>query len=41
MMQHKAPRLAVVLAAAGFVASCSGGNPFPPVTVDFGQLAPA
>ena len=39
MMQHKPFRLAVVLAVSGFVASCSGGNPFPPVTIDFGQLA--
>ncbi len=39
MMQHKPLRLAVVLAVSGLVASCSGGNPFPPVTIDFGQLA--
>jgi beta-N-acetylhexosaminidase len=39
-MMQKALRLAVVLAASGLVASCSGGNPFPPVTIDFGQLTP-
>jgi beta-N-acetylhexosaminidase len=40
MMQHNALRLTAVLAASAFVASCSGGNPFPPLTVDLGQLAP-
>ncbi|MGZ6971164.1 MAG: glycoside hydrolase family 3 protein, partial [Thermoanaerobaculia bacterium] len=39
MMQHKTLRLAVVFAASALVASCSGGIPFPPVTIDFGQLA--
>src|ERR1035437_7391249 len=38
MMQHKTLRLTAVLAASALFASCSGGNPFPPVTVDFGQL---
>ena len=38
MMQHRAVRLTVSLAASALFASCSGGNPFPPVTIDFGQL---
>jgi beta-N-acetylhexosaminidase len=38
MMQHKALRLTAVLATSALFASCSGGNPFPPVTVAFGQL---
>ncbi|MFI5120891.1 MAG: glycoside hydrolase family 3 protein [Thermoanaerobaculia bacterium] len=37
---QKTLRLALILAASGCLASCSGGNPFPPVTIDFGQLAP-
>lgn len=40
MMRHKALRLTAVLAASALFASCSGGNPFPPVTIDFGQLTP-
>ncbi|MCM3874815.1 MAG: glycoside hydrolase family 3 protein [Thermoanaerobaculia bacterium] len=40
MTRHKALRLIALLASSGLFASCSGGNPFPPVTVDFGQLAP-
>ena len=38
MMQNRAVRLTVSLAASALFASCSGGNPFPPVTIDFGQL---
>ena len=38
MMQLKTLRLTAVLAASALFASCSGGNPFPPVTIDFGQL---
>ena len=38
MMQHKALRLAPSRRAA-LLASC-GANPFPPVTIDFGQIAP-
>jgi beta-N-acetylhexosaminidase len=38
MMQHKGLRATAVLVASALLASCSGGNPFPPVTVDFGQL---
>jgi len=38
-MQQKALRSAVVLAASALLASCSGGNPVPPVTVDLGQTA--
>jgi beta-N-acetylhexosaminidase len=40
MMHHKTLRLGFVLVAVVFAASCSGGNPFPPVTIDFGQLEP-
>ena len=39
-MRHEALRLIAVLAASALFTSCSGGNPFPPVTVDFGQLTP-
>ncbi|MGZ5425595.1 MAG: glycoside hydrolase family 3 protein [Thermoanaerobaculia bacterium] len=40
-MRHKALRVARVLSAFGFLASSScGTNPFPPVTIDFGQLTP-
>jgi beta-N-acetylhexosaminidase len=35
----KAVRLLSVLASAALLVSCAGGNPFPPVTIDFGQLA--
>jgi beta-N-acetylhexosaminidase len=38
MMQPRALRLTAILAASALLASCSGGNPFPPVTLDFGQL---
>jgi beta-N-acetylhexosaminidase len=39
-MRRKALRAARVLSAFGFLASSScGTNPFPPVTIDFGQLA--
>ena len=38
MMQLKTLRLTALLAASALFASCSGGNPFPPVTIDFGQL---
>jgi beta-N-acetylhexosaminidase len=34
----KAVRLLSILASASLLASCSGGNPFPPVTLDLGQL---
>ncbi|HEX7614099.1 MAG TPA: glycoside hydrolase family 3 N-terminal domain-containing protein [Thermoanaerobaculia bacterium] len=37
-MQHEGLRATAVLVASALLASCSGGNPFPPVTVDFGQL---
>jgi beta-N-acetylhexosaminidase len=37
MTRHRAFRLIPVLAASALFASCSGGNPFPPVTIDFGQ----
>ncbi len=37
MMQYKTVRLAALLLSSALLASC-GGNPFPPVTVDFGQL---
>jgi beta-glucosidase-like glycosyl hydrolase len=36
----KTVRLLAVLASAALLASCAGGNPFPPVTIDFSQLAP-
>jgi beta-glucosidase-like glycosyl hydrolase len=36
----KTVRLITVLASAALLASCAGGNPFPPVTIDFGQLSP-
>ncbi len=36
----KAVRLLSILATALVLVSCAGGNPFPPVTVDFGQLTP-
>jgi beta-N-acetylhexosaminidase len=34
----KAIRLLSILASAACLVSCAGGNPFPPVTIDFGQL---
>jgi beta-N-acetylhexosaminidase len=40
MLMLKAVRLLSIVASAALLASCSGGNPFPPVTIDFGQLAP-
>src|SRR5512141_26618 len=36
----KAVRLLSILASAALLVSCAGGNPFPPQTIDFGQLAP-
>ncbi len=39
-MRHGALRLTAALAASALFASCTGGNPFPPVTVDFGQITP-
>ncbi len=36
----KAVRLLSILASAALLVSCAGGNPFPPVTIDFGQLTP-
>ena len=38
-MQLKTLRLSAALLAAALFASCSGANPFPQSTVDFGQLA--
>jgi beta-N-acetylhexosaminidase len=35
----KTVRLMMILASAALLASCAGGNPFPPVMIDFGQLA--
>ena len=36
----KAVRLLSILASAALLVSCAGGNPFPPVTLDFGQITP-
>ncbi len=36
----KAVRILSVLASGSLLVSCAGGNPFPPVTLDFGQLTP-
>jgi beta-N-acetylhexosaminidase len=36
----RAVRLLSIFAVASLVVSCAGGKPFPPVTLDFGQLAP-
>ena len=36
----KSVRLLSILASAALLVSCAGGNPFPPVTIDFGQLTP-
>ena len=38
MMQRKVLQVSAILAASALVASCSGGNPFPPVTLEFGQI---
>jgi beta-N-acetylhexosaminidase len=35
----KTIRLITILASAALLASCAGGNPFPPVMIDFGQLS--
>ncbi|HEX5855061.1 MAG TPA: glycoside hydrolase family 3 N-terminal domain-containing protein, partial [Thermoanaerobaculia bacterium] len=35
----KAVRLLSILTSAALLVSCAGGNPFPPQTIDFGQLA--
>ena len=36
----KAVRLLSTLASAALLGSCAGGNPFPPVAMDFGQITP-
>ncbi len=36
----KAARLLSILVSAALLVSCAGGNPFPPATIDPGQVAP-